>query len=188
MSRGIDCSAVLDRAKDFLGERTDISLAVRLGVARTTPATWRYRGNFDFRLVLSACRGVDLDWLLWGEPREPEHPPPPIGPRFHRKIEAWAKRREAGESFEDISESVGLDPEDLEEAALSYWRWEIERLNLLIDNIFPLTPEVELTRDGSLRGVDLDDWDARAREMSLRLLERRDLCARMIWIHTELGS
>ena len=70
--RLIDVNAVLARAKQVLGFRTDVQLANYLGVARSTLCNWSARHSMDYPLILFKLKGIDYNWLLTGK----GHPQP----------------------------------------------------------------------------------------------------------------
>ena len=58
---------VLERIKEARGFKTDTQLAEYLGVGTSTVSTWKRRNSFDFRLILSKCENIDLNWLFLGQ-------------------------------------------------------------------------------------------------------------------------
>lgn len=90
---------ILDRAKEFLGIKTDTALAERLGITQSAPANWRRRGSINLSLVLSACEGVNYNWLLTGE-GEMRYSPPTTAPETVGRL--------LGEFRESASEPVGF--------------------------------------------------------------------------------
>ncbi|RAV27457.1 helix-turn-helix domain-containing protein [Sinomicrobium soli] len=60
---------ILKRFKMFFNLRTDIELAVFLGVKPNTIATWKARNSMDFQRVLETCEvhDVDLNALFRGD-------------------------------------------------------------------------------------------------------------------------
>jgi hypothetical protein len=66
----LDVIDILKRAREAFGARTDAQLARLLGVAHNTIPTWRKRRTLDYALILSKAveRGINLQWLLTGEP------------------------------------------------------------------------------------------------------------------------
>ncbi|RAV27460.1 helix-turn-helix domain-containing protein [Sinomicrobium soli] len=52
---------VLRKIKDFLSLKTDIELAVLLGVKPNTIATWKSRNSMDYQRVIDICREYRID-------------------------------------------------------------------------------------------------------------------------------
>lgn len=59
---------ILDRLKQVLPCRDDTSLALRLGVAKSTLSNWRSRDSFPYTIAvqLAGELGLSLDWVLAG--------------------------------------------------------------------------------------------------------------------------
>ena len=78
MSREKSISAIniLDRAKNYLGIKTDTELASLLNLKQNTISSWRGRGYIDLISIIKLCDGVNTDWLIYGEGRQHEKPKP----------------------------------------------------------------------------------------------------------------
>ena len=66
MNNNINKPLILDRIKRLYGIKSNRDLAIFLGVSPQTISNWYLRNTIDYDLVLSKCKGVDLDLLIWG--------------------------------------------------------------------------------------------------------------------------
>ena len=73
---------VLERVKQSRSLKTDTQLAEYLDVGTSTVATWKRRDSLDFRLIVSKCKDLDLNWLFLGEAKSWAAPHP------NRELEA----------------------------------------------------------------------------------------------------
>lgn len=67
-----ELEALLDRVKEWIGEKKDADVARALDVSRSSISTWRARGTVPYgELVQWAYRNdVSLDWLFYGGPED----------------------------------------------------------------------------------------------------------------------
>ena len=63
----IDCKEILDRAKLAFDISSDVQLAERLGVKKSTLSNWKSRNTIDFATLFTKCEHVNIDWLITGE-------------------------------------------------------------------------------------------------------------------------
>lgn len=63
---GLDCDGIISRLKDFFHVRTDTALAEALGIAHSNIYNWRNRDEIPLNRIVSAAKGIDLNYLIWG--------------------------------------------------------------------------------------------------------------------------
>jgi predicted nucleic acid-binding Zn-ribbon protein len=61
---------IIERLKVLFKVKTDTELALRLGVAQSTLASWKKRDSIDYALVIAKCDDGDLNWLFRGDSME----------------------------------------------------------------------------------------------------------------------
>ncbi len=72
MKENINKSLILDRIKRLYGLNSNRELATFFGVSPQTISNWYLRNTIDYDLVLSKCKGVNLDLLIWGASEQQE--------------------------------------------------------------------------------------------------------------------
>lgn len=72
MSENINKPLILDRIKRLYGIKSNRDLATFFGVSPQTISNWYLRNTIDYDLVLSKCKGVSLDLLIWGATEQQE--------------------------------------------------------------------------------------------------------------------
>lgn len=58
---------ILSRIKQAYNMKTDTELALFLGVSQNTISTWKKRDSIDYKLIISKCDKINLDWILTGD-------------------------------------------------------------------------------------------------------------------------
>lgn len=67
MTSLINKSLILNRIKFIKKMSTDKELAELLEITVATLSNWRRRDSIDYDLILSKCRDIDTEWLIYGE-------------------------------------------------------------------------------------------------------------------------
>jgi hypothetical protein len=57
---------IIERLRKFFGVKNDTQLAYRLGVSQSAIALWRKRDTINYHLIITKCKGIDLNWLMTG--------------------------------------------------------------------------------------------------------------------------
>jgi hypothetical protein len=63
----LDIHKILERVKLVNGITKDSDLSKLLNLKQSTISTWKNRGSIDIEKIFAICKGVDKDWLLYGE-------------------------------------------------------------------------------------------------------------------------
>jgi len=58
---------ILERAKAYLGIKSDKELVEMLGIAQSTLSSWKKRESIDLDSIIALCEGADLNWLILGK-------------------------------------------------------------------------------------------------------------------------
>lgn len=85
---------ILDRLKEILVCRNDVTLAGRLKVPKTTLSTWRGRDSFPYPIAVQLAEelGLSLDWVLAG-----------VGKPYRQPKEQYAINEPAAPYGDDLS-------------------------------------------------------------------------------------
>ncbi len=67
MDSKIDVPGIILRTETAFGLSSDYQFAKFLGVRRSTVCNWKVRNSIDYELLFSKCKGINLNWLIWGE-------------------------------------------------------------------------------------------------------------------------
>ena len=62
----LDVNKIIERTRSALNIRTDAELAKVLNLRPNTIAMWKTRGYVDLHAILTICKHVSADWLIYG--------------------------------------------------------------------------------------------------------------------------
>lgn len=89
LAPGIKAADVIERMKDAVLVDTDVELATRLGVAKTTISSWRQRNVIPYEECarISLWGMVSIDWIITGEGEKSDYPRYAESPIDHELME-----------------------------------------------------------------------------------------------------